>query len=473
MMRAALSIALLAPWAAFAQPGSPVLTREALVKLVLDNHPVARQAALRPELGEASVRSARGGFDPVVQADLDEKTFDDKDYFRLLDVGLKVPTWYGIEVLAGFQENTGDLLDPMLSTPNDGLMKAGVSLALGQGLLMDQRRAALRRAQAFQDAALAEQEQMLNAVLYAALADHVDWVAAHQALRIAQEAVQLARDRNTFVRGSWRGGDRPAIDTLEAFLQLQDREMRLAQAELNVRNTALRLSNHLWDPALRPLELDPTTRPMESDLASPDGAPSADSLVLRAEVAHPLLLQARARIDQLEVDRRLRAEMLRPQLDLKYMVLGDARRLSGEGGPWLDGGDQQWGVGFRMPLLLRRERGELSLARLRVTEAELGLERDRTVIANRVAERANETGTLRQQTDLGALTVRNYGVLLEGENRRFEVGESSLFLVNAREVALLEARIKQVELEAKLRKAWFATDLEAGVLWRSLTGQTP
>ena len=97
----------------------------------------------------------------------------------------------------------------------------------------------------------------------------------------------------------------------------------------------------------------------------------------------------------------------------------------------------------------------------------MGLERDRTVIANRVAERANETGTLRQQTDLGALTVRNSGALLEGENRRFEVGESSLFLVNAREVPLIDARIRQVDLEARLRKAYFSLDHEAGTLWRA------
>lgn len=472
-MRARFLIALLLPMGLPAQELPPVLSRPALIRLVLDHHPVARQAALRPELGAATVRSARGGFDPVVQAELDEKTFDEKDYFRLLDVGLKVPTWYGIEVLAGYQDNSGALLDPMLDTPRDGLVKAGVSLTLGQGLLMDQRRAALRRAQAFQEAAAAEQEQMLNNVLFAALSDHVDWVAAHQALRIAQEAVQLARQRNDFVRGSWRGGDRPAIDTVEAFLQLQDREMRLAQAELNVRNTALRLSNHLWDRSMRPLELDTATRPFDGDLESPEGAPSIDSLVVLAEQTHPFLLQAKARIQQLEVDRRLRAEMLRPQLDLKYMLLSDAGRLSGDAGSWVDRNDQQWGVGFRMPLLLRRERGELTLAQLRVTEADLALERDRTIIANRVQERANETATLRQQTDLGELTVRNSGILLDGENRRFEVGESSLFLVNAREVALLESRIKQVELEARLRKAWYATDLEAGILWRRSNAQTP
>jgi len=56
-----------------------VLTREAFVRLVLENHPVARQAALRTELGEATVRSARGGLDPVATANYDAKQFDEKN----------------------------------------------------------------------------------------------------------------------------------------------------------------------------------------------------------------------------------------------------------------------------------------------------------------------------------------------------------------------------------------------------------
>ena len=70
----------------------PVLTRDAFVRMVLENHPMARQAALRPELGEATLRSARGGFDPVAAASYDEKRFDDKNYFQLFDAGLRVPT---------------------------------------------------------------------------------------------------------------------------------------------------------------------------------------------------------------------------------------------------------------------------------------------------------------------------------------------------------------------------------------------
>ncbi|HRO99705.1 MAG TPA: transporter, partial [Flavobacteriales bacterium] len=160
-MRCRLSLALLLGWALAQAQVPPVLTREAFVRIVLNGHPMARQAALRPELGEAAVRSARGGFDPVAMASYDEKSFDEKNYFTLLDAGLKVPTWYGVELFAGFQENTGDQLNPQALTPADGLLKVGGQLSLGQGLFIDQRRATLRRAEAYLRATQAEQEQML------------------------------------------------------------------------------------------------------------------------------------------------------------------------------------------------------------------------------------------------------------------------------------------------------------------------
>jgi len=60
---------------------------------------------------------------------------------------------------------------------------------------------------------------------------------------------------------------------------------------------------------------------------------------------------------------------------------------------------------------------------------------------------------------------------LNGENMRFELGESSLFLVNQREVALLESQLKQIGLQAKYRKSFFYLDHDAGVLWRVVAGE--
>lgn len=178
-----------------------------------------------------------------------------------------------------------------------------------------------------------------------------------------------------------------------------------------------------------------------------------------------MLVQNSARIDQMEVDRRLRAEFLKPDLDVKYQWLGSGGALNGENGNSLLGQGHQLGVGFSMPLFLRRERGELTLAKLRTTDAELGLARDRTVIRNRIQERLNDIATFREQVDLGSSMVVNNARLLNGETQRFSAGESSLFLVNGREVPLIETRIRQVDLEARLRKAYFALDHEAGTLW--------
>ncbi|MFN3876083.1 MAG: TolC family protein, partial [Flavobacteriales bacterium] len=213
---AAALLALAAP-AASAQPPA-LLTREAFVRLVVEYHPMARQAALRGEMGAAAVRGARGGFDPVASAAFSAKEFDEKEYYSLLQAGLRVPTWYGIDLLAGFERNSGDLLDPQRTTPAEGQVAAGLRASLGQGLLIDERRAALRRAQAYQRGTEGERRMLLNALLLQALSDHVDWVAAHMALRVSDEAVELALIRLNAVRDNWRGGDRPAIDTLEAYI---------------------------------------------------------------------------------------------------------------------------------------------------------------------------------------------------------------------------------------------------------------
>ncbi|MBL7985945.1 MAG: TolC family protein, partial [Flavobacteriales bacterium] len=360
--------------------GATMLSREALVQLVLRNHPMARQAGLRTAFGEASVQSARGGFDPMAIAGYKEKRFDDKDYFTLLDAGLKVPTWFGVELLGGFQQNSGIYLDPSGTTPDDGLIKAGVSVPIGQGLFIDQRRATLRKAQAYERATEGERQQMLNQLLLSALNDHTDWVMAFEQMRISDTAVVLARERFQQVRGSFVGGDRPGIDTLEAWLQVQDRTMRQQQARLNFRNASLRLGNHLWDDAQRPLELLPEVVPDRSDLDSPATFALADTAIARAIEQHPVLLQSRARIEQLEVDRRLRMELLKPELDVEYQWLGNGGALDDETGTTLLGEGHQLGVGFKVPLFLRKERGELTLARLRRTDADLGLERDRTVL---------------------------------------------------------------------------------------------
>jgi len=61
---------------------------------------------------------------------------------------------------------------------------------------------------------------------------------------------------------------------------------------------------------------------------------------------------------------------------------------------------------------------------------------------------------------------QNYERLVRGENIRFQAGEGTLFLLNARENKLLEALQKLIELKTKLYKSVIAVQWAAGELGR-------
>ena len=67
--------------------------------------------------GEAYLLKSRGGFDPKLEIDYNTKEFKDTEYYDLLNATFKIPTWYGIELKANFEENSGEFLNPQNFDP--------------------------------------------------------------------------------------------------------------------------------------------------------------------------------------------------------------------------------------------------------------------------------------------------------------------------------------------------------------------
>jgi outer membrane protein TolC len=76
----------------------------------------------------------------------------------------------------------------------------------------------------------------------------------------------------------------------------------------------------------------------------------------------------------------------------------------------------------------------------------------------------NELSNLRDQIALYESISDNYLALLDAEVVKFELGESSIFLVNSRENKLIEAQVKLVELKAKYMKFRYQVLWAAGLL---------
>ncbi len=455
-MRAILFISIVLLGQTIIAQQGPVISFESYMEIVREHHPLARVADIKIESGEAVMQSARGSFDPKLEGQLMRKDFDGKRYYDLLQGGLKMPTWLGVMVEGGYSHNEGEFLNPERLTPDQGLLHAGLSIPLGEGLFIDERRAGLRKAELAQDLAVAQRELMLNDLLLEAGSAYWNWFRAHHAAEVYAEAVSLAEQRFQAVSQSALLGDRPAIDTLEASIQFQARTIQLQQATLDARNAAALMSVHLWLEGELPMVIDPRSRPSPPELF-PSLAPDPILMVELDEQmdSHPLMSAQAIEIDRAEVDQRWKREQLKPQLDLKYNALTESL-----GGTETNGFNAQnftFGLEFSMPILLRKERGEVALAELKIEEQQMGMVVKRQDIWLKARVALNDWDLISQQVELFEGTARDYASLLEGERELFRQGESSLFLVNSRESNYVSAQVKLIELKAKNRMAQLKT----------------
>ncbi len=410
-------------------------------------HPVARQAQIVLGAAEANLLQSRGGFDPKLEVDYDRKQFKGSEYYDRLNATFKIPTWFGVELKGQFEQNEGDFLNPDEFVPDGGLFSAGVSVNVLNGLWINERMATLRKAKYFEQQSEADRDLFVNQILFDASSAYFKWLQAYKDLLVFEQFLDNARLRFKGIRESALAGEIAYIDTVEAGIAVQSRNLGLEQARVRYRNTALELSNFLWLDDNIPIEVQdgviPEATPGEQvdDALEIDGIP-LDSFALET---HPKLRSLDYKIQGLEVDRRLKVNQLFPQIQLEYNFLTETPDQINT----YVTQDYKGGVTFSMPLFLRKERGALKLARFKLRDAEFERDNAWVSIRNKVFALYNELDSFERQNVLIDGIVVDYSRLLQAEERKFSFGESSLFLINSRERSLIDARLKANEVQNK------------------------
>jgi len=452
---------------------------------ILSHHPVVRQARFLNDLAQQELLLARGAFDPKLKSDFNIKEFDDKTYYNTWDSKLEVPIWFNTDLNLGFEQNRGEFLNEELSNTEDGLIYAGVSLPVGRGLFIDERRAAVRQARLLRGMAEAEQIKEINKVLLKAAKAYWEWYNAYQDYQIINEVENLALERYDGVVQQVINGDLAPFDSLKAFINYQLRDVQREQAELDYTNASIRVSNFLWltdasEEEAIPLQLSEATVPTlenELDASYLIEISTLQALQDSARFNHPELVKLDNKIQQLEIEQRLNREFLKPEINLKYNFLtkptGEASTLpNGNGnGNGVEGffmNDYKMGAEFMFPLFLRKERAKLQKTNIKLEQnyfERINLRRD---IENEINTVYNTLVNLTQLISMQENMVSNYRELLQGEITKFENGESSIFLINTRETELLDARLKLLKLQTKYEKAKIELLHAAGIPYLQL-----
>ncbi|MPR36902.1 TolC family protein [Salmonirosea aquatica] len=445
---------------------SLVFTYQTYYEQIVAHHPVIKLSGLITESAQRELLIARGGFDPKLEGSFDRKVYKAKEYFNRGDVFLKVPVWLGgADLKLGYDRNVGETLSDDIRTGPEGISYIGLTVPIGQGLFIDNRRTTLRQARLFQDVADAERVKMINKIVLTAAKDYWNWYFSYRQYALSAEFYKLADTRYRAVRQRTQLGEAAAIDTVEALVTLQDRQVMLQQSELELRNARLLLSNHLWGQDQLPRELPEAAIP-QGTAGRIISAGELDTLLRMARQRHPELLKFEAKSQQLRLDERLGREMLKPTVNLQAATLYKGLSLNGtesNTGLFNLSNNYKFMVDLYFPIFLRKERGKLQQIRIKQMQNELEQKQVQREIANEIAAAFNDVKNLEAQILTQTRSLQNQEILLRLELQKFELGESSLFLVNSRESKLNEFKVKIESLRAKYEKALAVLLFASGV----------
>jgi outer membrane protein TolC len=444
-MKQLLIAFLLFGFAAFGQKiTAKELTYTEFLGYVKKYHPLVKNANLEINKAQANLMMARGGFDPKIEVDFSKKQFKDKEYYSILNSSFKIPTWYGIEIKAGLDNNEGIYLNPENTVPNQGLTSLGISVPLGQGLFINQRMADVRKAKLQMKLSQSERKLQAITVLYDASLAYFNWKKNFSEVKLYEEYNKNAGIRFKGIKTSIIEGDKPAIDSIEAGILVKNRRLNLEDSKLKLAKAKLELANFLWLENNIPFELSDELIPeTQLEFTIQESLKTNDLLNTDFSITnHPKINALQSKIDILNVEKKLKANMLLPKIDVGYSYLSEPSYIDN-----YQFNDYKIGLDFYFPIFLRKERGSLKLAKYKVQETEFTLDLEKVQLSNKINAQRMEIESLLKQKELIKGLVEDNLTMLNSEERLFSFGESSLFLINTRENNLVSAQLSQIALE--------------------------
>ena len=428
-------------WSLNAQ--SEVFDFETFKLTVSKFHPLIQKAKNLELAGNGEVLKALGGFDPTISSNVNQKSFNGKEYYWTSNTTLKIPIWFGTNLKAGYEANRGEYVENDQKLPGSGLWYAGVEIPLLQGFLYNERQFQLQQAQNVQQMSVAERQLAVNDLLLDAFSTYWTWTEAYKKLMIAKEGFVLAEVRYKAAKEQVEVGENPPIDTVEALILLENRTVENKSAQTQFQNATLLLQTFLWADGNQLVSIPANVIPQ---LANTN--PEVEILNANDIDSLPSIQLAAYKVDQIALDVKWKKEQLKPSINANYNLLNqpsgnlEISQFSMQ--------NYKFGVTAYVPLFLRKERGGVKLAKLKMENAGLDLLAKKREYDQKIKNLSNEIELQTANIVIQKRIVAHTRTLRTAELDKFQAGESSLFMINSREQTYLSSENKLVELEIKL-----------------------
>jgi len=402
------------------------------------------------DLASAKRLSADGAFDTVFRTEASARLtgFYSGDVLRT-EVERPLGA-LGSKVYGGYRVSDGDfpIYEDYDFTNRLGEAKVGILFSLLRNRTIDKIRLGVRQAD------LDIQEAEINVFLtrlgiqQQALVAYWKWVAAGRELLAYQDLLKLAEDRDRALRSEVASGARAEIFLTENAQNLTRRREFVRQAERELAFAANSLALYLRDSEGN--TVTPTSKDLPASVPIPTGSTAFDqATILDQQPGLELLEIAEAKIEN---RRALAQNDLKPEFNIKLEASDDFGAI-GAGGVSRDPTEVKALATFSVPLGRRDARG-----RVRAAEAELdALKQRQRLTRDQIMRELNDiVAELNAASDILRLTRQEVDLadtMRKAEAQRFRGGASDFFLVNIREEAFADARVKLAKAEYSLAAA--------------------
>ncbi len=422
------------------------ITIEQFLDDVLQANPTALSAELENDVASASLRNALGGFDPMFNLEYEYKTKDGLPTVNVFNAGVELPfsTLFGPKFIAKYKRGEGTRVNNVDRTAEDGEASLGFKVPLLQGIFTDKRRAALAKASFRLDLAKANQREQQNELLREASMAYWGWAEAYGQMNIARAVLNLAMARYEGIAERARRGEAAPIDSVEALLEVERRRGDLLKAERKAESATIKLSVFLWNQDGTPKRLT----------AVPAALPPLPTISpSQIQIDKRIALVQRPEIGQIEFEQRaanvdlaFNSEFQRPFVELSAEAMQYKFSSFGIN-------DYRLGINISQPLFFREANANVQLAEIKVRRTELKrMEIERKILAS-IDDAVSAIERAKERVEVAEREVQYAYLVQEGERRKFQLGESTILILNLRERATAEAQNKLIEARADYLRA--------------------
>ena len=431
--------------------GAEPLTIDELLASVDRAFPLIEAVVAERRLAEGAAVSARGEFDLKLKGEAESQQFG---FYRNESVkGFleQNTTLWGTTVYGGYRVGRGTFgpYDEKALTLSGGEWSGGFRMPLLKDRAVDRRRADLQTTTLeVQGAEFTISKERLK-IYKAALKQYWEWVAAGRQIAVAKGLLELAEQRNQQLEDTVKLGQLAPIEVTDNLRAILQRRSALVIAERYVQGAGIELSLFFRDAAGDPLQpggdrmLDSFPEPVLL-------APEQEVLDLAAAMtARPEIQSLLIKRRQQGVEARLAKNQMQPQMDLYFNYSRDV----GVGRLSRKGNEIEGGLWFELPAQRRKATGKQTqvAAKLTMIDAELRFARDRVLLD--VRDAASAVRAAYQVAGVVREELKASRVLEEAERARFDLGDSTQFFVNQRELATADAAFREIKALADYHKA--------------------